>query len=61
MDVLVLLKGIRVFDNENTKSESSIGNAVLNKNRAMDNVQKVNKSIDIPSSRTFGTYTYLSF
>jgi hypothetical protein len=35
------------------ETDSSLQNAVLNKNRAMDNVQKHNNCINTPSSQTF--------
>jgi hypothetical protein len=37
----------------NTETESSLQNGVLNKNRTMDNVQKRNSYINVPSSQTF--------
>jgi hypothetical protein len=39
-----------------TDTESSLWNVVLNKNRMMDNFQKHNKYINIPSSQSFRSY-----
>jgi hypothetical protein len=36
-----------------TETESCLRNIVLNKNRTMDNVQRHNSCINIPSSQTF--------
>jgi DNA-dependent RNA polymerase auxiliary subunit epsilon len=38
---------------QKTETESRVRNVFLNKNRTMDNVQKHNTCIDVPSAQTF--------